>query len=341
MDQMSSRGADHNGNSRDADRTRSLEQRIAELEARVDSLAQAYSRLRHQTRRVWLRPPMWAFEQHAPRPLAVEPNYQNKQPPNTQVASVAIVTPSFNQGAYLPATIASVLSQDYPHLTYRVQDGGSTDGTAELLRSYDSRLAWQSEPDGGQAQAINRAFAQCDGDIMGYLNSDDMLMPGTLAYIARAFAERPEIDIVYGHRVFVDRDGQEIGRAVLPRHSAHALYWADYVPQETMFWRRRVWSAIGPLDESFQYALDWDFLLRAQHAGFKMLRLPRFLACFRVHDEQKTSKIYDRGREEMQRLRQRYLGHVPSQFEIMRHMLPYLGRQLACQWMYRLGLLRY
>ena len=107
-----------------------------------------------------------------------------------------------------------------------------------------------------------------------------------------------------------------------------------------MFWRRCVWDAIGPMDVKFDYALDWDFMLRAQAAGFKFMRLRKFHACFRVHDEQKTTKNYELGRKEMQTLRLRHLGHVPTQPEIFRAMLPYLVRQFIFHWSYRLGLLK-
>lgn len=175
---------------------------------------------------------------------------------------------------------------------------------------------------------------------MAYLNSDDTLLPGTLAHVANFFDQRPDIDFVYGHRVFIDYAGSEIGRAVFPAHDPGALKFAGYVPQETMFWRRRVWGKIGPMDTAFHYALDWEFMLRAEAAGFKMARLRRFLACFRVHDEQKTTKAYELGRKEMQTLRQRSLSYVPSQREIYRALLPYLVRQFVFHWSYRLGLLR-
>jgi glycosyltransferase involved in cell wall biosynthesis len=316
-----------------------LKYRIAKLEERTDSIARAFSRLRHQGRRLWLRPPLWTFEQYGARALNVGLAYADEKVPAAAV-SMTIVTPSFNHAPYIRATIDSVLGQNYPRLSYLVQDGGSSDDTIDILRSYGSRLSWRSARDHGQAQAINHAFAACEGEVMAYLNSDDMQLPGTLAYVAGVFHARPDVDIVYGNRVFVDRDGLDIGRAVLPRHDAKALYWADYIPQETMFWRRRVWDAIGPFDESFHYALDWDFILRAQHAGFKFLRVPRFLACFRVHDQQKTAVNYDQGREEMQRLRNRYLGFEPTQAEIIRKIMPYLVRQLTVHWAYRSGLLR-
>jgi len=322
------------------ERIKDLESRVAALEECVALLAQGYSRMRHQRRRFWLRPPLWTFEQYTPRPLAENQGHQTDDlPPHP--ASIAIVTPSFNQCRFLPKTIESVLSQGYPNLIYRVQDAASTDGSVDVLRSYGSRMQWASEPDHGQAQAINRGFAQCRGEIMGYLNSDDALLPGTLTYVASMFAKYPEVDLVYGHRVFIDRSDLEIGRAILPRHSSKALYWADFVPQETLFWRSRVWDEIGPFDENLHFALDWDFLLRAQHSGFKLLRLPRFLACFRVHDEQKTSKIYDKGYEEMQQLRHKYLGYVPSRIKLIQKMMPYLMCQFLYHWGYRFGLLRY
>lgn len=322
------------------DELQELRDRVLKLEARVESLGSGFSRARQMARRPWLRPPLWTFEQYAPKKLRIASAYRGEKV-QTDAIAMAIVTPNYNHGKFLAATIDSVLTQHYPRLSYAVQDGGSLDDSLDVLRSYGGRLAWHSERDGGQAQAINRAFATTAGEVMAYLNSDDMLLPGTLAHVARVFAARPDIDIVYGHRIFVDRDGLEIGRAVLPRHDAEALYWADYIPQETMFWRRRVWERVGQFDESFDYALDWDFILRAQHAGFSFLRVPRFLAAFRVHDEQKTSKNYDRGREEMQRLRSRYIGYAPSHREIMRRMMPYLLRQLAVHWMYRLRIVRY
>ena len=318
-----------------------LEKRVEELERQLKQLAEAYSRARHQTRRRWIRPPLWIFEQYSPRPVAVRKSYALAQvlahPP-----SVSIVTPSLNQGRFLKATIESVLSQNYPRLRYHVQDGGSEDGTIEILTSHGSQLSWRSERDSGQSNAINRGFVGADCEIMAYLNSDDVLLPGALAYITSIFAKMPDVDLIYGNRIFIDANGKDIGRAVLPKHDTTALYWASYVPQETLFWRRKVWDKVGPFDETFDYALDWDFTLRAQAAGFKFLHLPRFLACFRVHDQQKTSKNYDIGWQEMQhQLRGRYLGHEPGHREIMRKMLPYLSRQFIIHWMYKCGLFKF
>ncbi|HWE72432.1 MAG TPA: glycosyltransferase family 2 protein [Stellaceae bacterium] len=307
----------------------------------METRAAGFSRDRHRTGRRWLRPPLWVYEQYAPRRLRVDRNGDAGETTSEVLPRIAIVTPTLNRRNYLPATVDSVIEQRYPRLDYRVQDGGSTDGTQDLLASYGSALSWRSEPDHGQADAINRAFSECDGEIMAYLNSDDTLLPGTLFYVARLFQAHPDIDVIYGQRIFIDGIGREIGRAVLPRHDAQAIYWADFVPQETMFWRRRVWTGAGPLDETLYYALDWDFIVRAHQAGFKFLRAPRFLACFRVHDQQKVATMYGEARAEIPKVRRRYLGYEPSHSEVVRNLLPYLVRQFAVHWLYRARILSF
>ena len=164
---------------------------------------------------------------------------------------IVLTTPSYNSAKFLRATIDSVLAQNYPDLAYIVEDGGSMDGTVQLLKSYGDRIIWRSEPDSGQANAINRGFARAHGDIMAYLNSDDVLLPGALAYVAQVFLAKPDVDFVYSHRIFIDRDGAEIGRWVLPPHCDRTLKWADYIPQETMFWRRRVWRRLARSTKNF------------------------------------------------------------------------------------------
>jgi glycosyltransferase involved in cell wall biosynthesis len=321
------------------ERLKTIEERISMLEDNQRQLRKAYGNSRVHLRRLLLRPPMWTFEQHSPRQLGL-----HSLPPApalpAQVPSIAIVTPSYNHARFLRATIDSVLGQDYPKLFYHVQDGGSDDGSVDILKSYGDKISWRSNPDKGQSDAINLGFKGADCEIMAYLNSDDILLPGALAYVANFFHTRSDVDIVYGHRVFIDSDGSEIGRAVLPAHSERALLYAGYIPQETMFWRRRVWDTIGPIDTNFQYALDWDFMLRAQAVGFKFARARWFLACFRVHDRQKTTSSYDIGRKEMRALRLKYLGYAPSQSEIFRAISPYLLRQFLFHWSYRLGLLK-
>ena len=192
-----------------------------------------------------LRPRLNQLRQYPPRDIDIAPDRAASDAAEdlATLPTVALVTPSYQQGAFIRATIDSVLGQAYPKLRYVVMDGGSTDETLDILASYGDRLDWWSGPDRGQADAINKGFARVGGEIMGWVNSDDLLLPGTLAYVARFFRDHPEIDLVYGHRIIIDERGQEVGRWVLPRHDPAALALTDYVPQETMFWRAALWNA--------------------------------------------------------------------------------------------------
>lgn len=245
---------------------------------------------------------------------------------------ISIVTPSFKQAGFIERTMKSVLDQNYPNLEYFVQDGGSQDGTERILNSYAERLTgWESRPDNGQSNAINLGFAKTTGEIMAWLNSDDILLPGSLAYVANYFSRHPKVDVVYGHRILIDEDDKQIGRWMLPRHDDKVLSWADYIPQETMFWRRRIWEKSGgQIDESFRFAMDWDLLIRFREAGARFSRLPRFIGGFRIHRQQKTSaEISGIGIQEMTRIRERALGRVPSDAEIYMAVNPYMYRHLA------------
>ncbi len=271
------------------------------------------------------------------------PSRYHRKPALKNPPLISIVTPSFNQGQYLAQTIESVLSQDYPRLEYIVQDGGSTDDTAAVLNRYRHRLHHCAmEKDNGQSHAINLGFAHATGEIMAYLNSDDLLLPGSLFAVAKFFEDHPDVDVVYGHRVVIDQRGDERGRWVIPPHDAEALRWADYVPQETLFWRRRLWDQVGGIDESFRFAMDWDLLLRFQEANAKFHRLGRFLGAFRVHSSSKTVTVVNAtGQEEMGRLRRRCHGRDVTPAEIHEANRGYIWRHVLCNRMYRLGLFRY
>ena len=277
----------------------------------------------------WMKPRIGRLQHHGPRPLKVPAGYLRTRAPE-QAPRITIVTPSYQQGRFLDRTIYSVVSQRYPALEYVVQDGGSSDQTLEVLRRFDPFLTrWASEADGGQADAINRGFQQTTGDLMAWLNSDDMLLPGSLAYVARFFVEHPGVDVVYGHRLMIDENDGQIGAWTLPRHDDLALTLADYVPQETLFWRRSVWEAAGGrVDPSFEYALDWDLLLRFRDVGGKMVRLPRYLGAFRVHDDQKTTVSHALGLEECTRLRKRVHGRDLSIGETVGRLKPYFLRHM-------------
>lgn len=272
------------------------------------------------------------------------PEHYSSIRPFLSPPTISIVTPTFNQGQFLERTINSVLEQNYPKLEYIIQDGSSTDQTAGILELYRKSLTHcDSATDSGQANAINRGFRHATGEIMAYLNSDDLLLPGALHYVAGYFVEHPHVDVVYGHRVVIDEHDREVGRWVLPPHDHEMLSWADYVPQESLFWRGRIWEKVGgAVDESFRFAIDWDLLLRFRDAGAQFALLPRFLGAFRYHPQQKTSsQMADLGVQEMNRLRERCHGRPVSSDEIRRHIRRYLFRFLVYRQLYRFGLLQY
>lgn len=268
--------------------------------------------------------------QHTPHPLEAErfPRFRRQAAP---LPRFSLVTPSLNQGRYLGESICSVLSQEGVRVDYHVQDGGSQDGSLALLEQLDKQHAlssaaspiqfsWSSEADSGQADAIQKAFERTEGkaqDLMAWLNADDQLMPGALRFVAEYFARHPEVDVIYGHRVIIDQQGQEIGRWTCPRRSCDNLCLHDFIPQETLFWRRALWDKVGGLDRSFQFAMDWDLLLRFRQKGARFARLPWHLGLFRAHEAQKSQVLVGNlGLQEMTQLRLRSLGRLPSQEEL-------------------------
>jgi glycosyltransferase involved in cell wall biosynthesis len=265
---------------------------------------------------------------------------QRHGPPSAERAPrISIVTPVYNQSRYIEATLRSVLSQNYPNLQYIVMDGGSRDGTWEIIQRFRDHLAFaHSGPDGGQAAAINAGMRKADGEIVAWLNGDDVLLPGTLAYVAAFFEQNAEVDAVYGHRIVIDADGLDIGRWVLPPHDGTVLSWMDFIPQETLFLRRSAFEKVGfRVDESFQFALDWDLLLRLRDAGVRFERLPRYLGGFRVHEAQKTSAAWSQdGVAETELLLRRCHQRIPTMRERRLRVLPYIAKHVVLQWADRL-----
>lgn len=273
---------------------------------------------------------IFRLRHHKPRTLRLPASYyKDANLISGTPLSISIVTPNLN-GPLLEETLRSVVDQGYPQLEYIVQDGGSSDENLAVLRRFDSQLKhWESRPDKGQANAINCGMKRSTGDVLAYLNSDDILLPGALSFVARFFNEHPNVDVVYGNRILIDEEGDEIGRWVLPTYDEQVIQWADYIPQETMFWRRRAWKAVNEsLDESFEFAMDWDLILRFRAAGMRFRHVPRFLGAFRVWDCQKTMRLMETvGQTEMNRLRERELGFVPSEKQIRRVIKPFIWKQ--------------
>ena len=183
---------------------------------------------------------------------------------------VSIVTPSFNQGLWVEDAIRSVLDQDYPRIEYLVMDGGSTDGTLEVLRRHAGRIAWTSGPDGGQAQALRTGFERTTGDILAWLNADDAYQPGSVARAVAAFAAHPGVGLVFGNAEFMDARGRPLGAAaqVSPFDGARRLLEVgDCVVQPAAFFRRAAYEAVGGLDPGLHWTMDYDLWLRLAERG--------------------------------------------------------------------------
>ncbi len=203
---------------------------------------------------------------------------------------VTIVIPSYNQADFLEETIQSVLTQDYAGIECIIMDGGSTDGSADIIRKYTDRLAyWVSEPDGGQSVALNRGFARATGDILTWICSDDTLLPGAVSTIVRLFEQNPGAGLIYGDAWNTDHEGRRLGvRRGVP-YSIQAMVIDNLVPQPASFFSRAAWEAFGPLNESLHFAMDRELWLQ-MNGRTPIIYAPTMLATMRRHPEAKGER---------------------------------------------------
>lgn len=224
----------------------------------------------------------------------------------TNLPLISIVTPSYNQAQFIEATIRSVLEQDYPAVEQIVVDGGSSDGTLQILERYREQIRYVSEEDEGQADAINKGLEMAQGEIVAYLNSDDIYLPGTLSRVANYFVNHPEVDMIFGDCQVIDQEGVVIG--YMPGHpfsQKRLVQRAEFVPQQAAFWRKRVHDKAGRFDVDLHYAMDYDFFARVG-ACCRVRYLPTPLACFRMHGASKTVSQEDRHWREALAVSERY-----------------------------------
>lgn len=226
---------------------------------------------------------------------------------------ISLVTPSFNHAPFIERTIESVLAQtgDFD-LEYTVLDGGSRDGTVDILRRYDGRIAWKSEPDNGQVDAINKGLRAATGDVVGWLNSDDVLKPGALARVARVFAENPHCEWLHGDCDVIDAQDREIRRWISAYKRWHATHFSyesllrrNFISQMTVFWRRNLLDEVGYIDPQLHLAFDYEYWLRLAKR-MPPAYIPEKLASFRWYETSKSGANFRRQFEEDELIAQRH-----------------------------------
>jgi len=241
---------------------------------------------------------------------------------------VSILTPSYNQAAWLGDNLRSVACQTYPRIEHIVMDGGSTDGSVEILEAAGDAVTWRSEADEGQSQAINKAFTASSGEIIGWINSDDAYFDcRVIEDVVAHFEAHPEVDVVYGHGAQTTAEGALIQILWAPPFSGELLRTTNVISQPATFVRRRVLSE-PMLDESFHFTMDYELWLRLEAAGARFARIPRVTAIDRHQADRKSSTILDVHESDRQRLAERYDTRFGPEWERVR-MRFYLRQRVA------------
>jgi glycosyltransferase involved in cell wall biosynthesis len=222
---------------------------------------------------------------------------------------ISVVMPSFNQARYLGEALQSVVGQGYPNLELIVIDGGSTDGSVEVIKRYEEHIAyWVSEPDGGQTRGLIKGFERATGEIQGWLNSDDLFETGVLFDVADYLGAHPDTDAVFGDALWIDAEGRVLRpQREIPFNRFIWTYTYNYIPCVSMYWRKGIYEKVGGLDPEFDLAMDADLWIRFADIG-RIGHVRRIWSRLRFYPEQKNCRLRDRSDLEHLRIRSRYWG---------------------------------
>lgn len=222
---------------------------------------------------------------------------------------VSIVTPSYNQGEFIEETIRSVIGQDYPRIEHIVMDGGSTDNTVAVLRKYENWLTWTSGRDNGQTDALNKGFRKAKGEVLAWLNSDDIYYPGAVSKAVAAFRANPGAKLVYGRGDYIDTKGRKTGEYPTLPFDFGELAESNYICQPSAFFTAEALREAGKLDEGLDYVMDYDLWVRVCRSS-EAVYLPETLAALRIHPASKTTAQSVATYEEMLRTAKKHFGRV-------------------------------
>lgn len=237
--------------------------------------------------------------------LIVSPKTLNEDYPK-----ITIITPSYNQGQFIEATIRSVLAQNYPNLEYFIFDGGSTDNTIDVIKKYDKYITyWESQKDKGQSHAINKGFKVASGDIIGWLNSDDLFFPETLQRVANYFKDKNYRKILYGEGIYLlDKYQLAIKNTTARLSNKHPITLCDFIIQPSTFWGRTVVEEVGELDEDLHYGFDWDWFIKANNKNIPFQMVKEDFSVYRIHAQHKSSTAGYKRTKELAKIYETYNG---------------------------------
>lgn len=259
------------------------------------------------------------------RPLFDEKIILNK---DSSWPKISIVTPSYNQAEFLERTILSVLNQNYPNMEYIIIDGGSTDGSVEIIKKYEKYLAyWVSEKDNGQSDALNKGFRRCKGEILAYINSDDMYLPGSFFKVVKAFKTKTRINLIFGNVIHIDANDNLIGECRFTKFDFDTLIFeGGNLHQPATFWTREIYNKVGGFNPKYKFCMDFDFFCRIGEEKGNLIHTREYLATFRIYEKSKSSTIVNVGNMEHEEIVKRYIKNK-SEFYLSYKRLVCQGRR--------------